>query len=466
MVKIFKVFVPVSVLALLISEAAILYGCYMAGLYLAQWLFEGPTFVDQFLVENGFFRISIVVATIMFSLYFSDLYENFHITSRIQLVQQVCLAVGVAFLTQALMTYVISGWIVPRYTMILGSLIVLVVIPPWRFMYASVVFKTFGAERVLLLGSSPTLRQIAEGLKDKPAIGLQMIGYLDDRAGGDDPFPGLPCLGTLQDLPKMTGSRPDRIVVGLTERRNRLPVQDLLALRFSGIRIEEATQLYEAAFSRVCTRDFRPSQLIFSAELGPRSGSETFQSIYCFVFAIVLLIVTAPLILLVALAVRFTSPGPVLLRQKRVGRSDKVFTVYKFRSMYADAEARTGAVWATRDDPRITPVGRIIRRLRLDEIPQLFNVLKGEMAIAGPRPERPEFVKTLSEQIPYYPQRHCVKPGITGWAQINYKYGDTIEDTIMKLEYDLYYIKNMSASLDAYIFFHTLKTMLLSRGAQ
>ena len=180
----------------------------------------------------------------------------------------------------------------------------------------------------------------------------------------------------------------------------------------------------------------------------------------------VLLILTFPLMLLVALAVRLTSPGPILLRQKRVGRGDVVFTVYKFRSMYADAETRTGAVWATRNDPRITPVGRFIRRVRLDEIPQLFNVLKGEMAIAGPRPERPEFVKTLNETIPYYRQRHCVKPGITGWAQINYKYGDTIEDTIAKLEYDLYYIKNMSVSLDAYIFFHTLKTMLLSRGAQ
>jgi exopolysaccharide biosynthesis polyprenyl glycosylphosphotransferase len=216
----------------------------------------------------------------------------------------------------------------------------------------------------------------------------------------------------------------------------------------------------------VCTREFRPSQLIFSEELGPRAGSANFQAVYCFIFAVVLLVLTSPLMLLVALAVRLTSPGPILLRQKRVGRGDKIFTVYKFRSMYADAEARTGAVWATRNDPRITPMGRIIRRVRLDELPQLFNVLKGEMAIAGPRPERPEFVKTLSETIPYYRQRHCVKPGITGWAQINYKYGDTIEDTIAKLEYDLYYIKNMSMWLDAYIFFHTVKTMLLTRGAQ
>jgi len=467
MVKIFKVFVPVSVIALLVCETAILFGCFVAGVYLAQWIFEGPLFAEGFFSdENGLLRLGFVVATIMLGLYFNDLYENFQIRSRIQLVQQVCLAVGVAFLTQALMGYAFVGWIVPRYTMILGSVIILLVIPPFRMLYAALVFRALGAEQVLFLGSSRTLRELAKGIEEKPMMGLKVIGYLDDGAGGDDPLPGIARLGTIQDLSKVLDPRPNRIVVGLTERRNRLPIQELLDLRFSGIRIEEATQLYEAAFGRVCTRDFRPSQLIFSEELGPRSGSESVQAVYCFVFAVVLLILTFPLTLLVALAVRLTSPGPILLRQKRVGRGDVVFTVYKFRSMYADAETRTGAVWATRNDPRITPVGRFIRRVRLDEIPQLFNVLKGEMAIAGPRPERPEFVKTLNETIPYYRQRHCVKPGITGWAQINYKYGDTIEDTIAKLEYDLYYIKNMSVSLDAYIFFHTLKTMLLSRGAQ
>jgi exopolysaccharide biosynthesis polyprenyl glycosylphosphotransferase len=170
--------------------------------------------------------------------------------------------------------------------------------------------------------------------------------------------------------------------------------------------------------------------------------------------------------LLTALAVRLSSPGPVLYRQTRVGLDGALFTVYKFRSMRADAEHGTGAVWAQKDDPRVTTVGRIIRRIRFDELPQLFNVFRGEMSIVGPRPERPEFVKALNEQIPYYRQRHCVRPGITGWAQISYKYGDTLEDTITKLEYDLYYIKNMSIALDTYIIFHTLKAMLLSRGAQ
>jgi exopolysaccharide biosynthesis polyprenyl glycosylphosphotransferase len=182
--------------------------------------------------------------------------------------------------------------------------------------------------------------------------------------------------------------------------------------------------------------------------------------------AVIGIILSFPIMLLTALAVRLSSPGAVLYRQTRVGLDGSLFTVYKFRSMRIDAELGTGAVWAQKDDPRVTMVGRVIRRVRFDELPQLFNVLKGEMSIVGPRPERPEFVKALNEQIPYYRQRHCVRPGITGWAQINYKYGDTLQDTITKLEYDLYYIKNMSMALDTYIIFDTLKVLLLSRGAQ
>ena len=207
-------------------------------------------------------------------------------------------------------------------------------------------------------------------------------------------------------------------------------------------------------------------QLIFSGELGPRSRDVAYQRIINGVIAGVGILLSFPLMLLTALAVRLSSTGPILYRQVRVGLDGQPFTLYKFRSMRADAEAGTGAVWAIRDDPRVTGVGRVIRRIRFDELPQLYNVLKGEMAIVGPRPERPEFVQALSEEIPYYRQRHCVRPGITGWAQINHKYGDSLEDTITKLEYDLFYIKNMSLSLDTYIIFHTLKTMLLTRGAQ
>jgi exopolysaccharide biosynthesis polyprenyl glycosylphosphotransferase len=245
-----------------------------------------------------------------------------------------------------------------------------------------------------------------------------------------------------------------------------MPLQTLLDLRFAGTRIEEASQAYENASGRVSTKDHRPAQLIFSTDLGPTRRGVLLQSLYSPILALVGFLVSWPVMLLAALAVRLTSRGPVLYRQIRVGKNGVPFTLYKFRSMYDGAEDKTGAVWAQLDDPRVTPVGRWFRRLRIDELPQLWNVLRGEMALVGPRPERPEFVKSFAEKIQFYRQRHCVRPGVTGWAQINHKYGDSIEDTIVKLEYDLYYIKHISLSLDAYIVFQTLKTMLRSRGAQ
>ena len=241
---------------------------------------------------------------------------------------------------------------------------------------------------------------------------------------------------------------------------------ELLDLRFGGLYIEEAARTYEAAFGRVTTKALRPSYLIFSSDLGPRPRSLQLQSMYSFVIAAIGLVIAAPIMLLVALAVRITSKGPILFRQTRVGLNGKPFTIYKFRSMRVDAEAKTGAVWAVKNDPRVTPIGKYLRILRLDELPQILNVLRGEMSIVGPRPERPEFVQTLSEIIPFYRQRHSVKPGITGWAQINYKYGETIDDAIVKLEYDLYYIKNLTSSLDMYIIFHTLKAMLVEQSGQ
>jgi exopolysaccharide biosynthesis polyprenyl glycosylphosphotransferase len=311
------------------------------------------------------------------------------------------------------------------------------------------------------------VEEVAEHIAAHPELGLSIVGYLTNGLALGAQLSGGKVLGPIADVRKIaTEIQPSRIVVGMTERREKMPVPDLLELRFAGFTIEEAGSTFEAVCGRISTKELRPSQLIFTGELGPRLGSLFVQDVVNFAISIVGAIVTLPIMLLVALAVKLTSPGPALYRQTRVGKNGAPFLLYKFRSMRADAEAQTGAVWASKDDPRTTPVGKFLRRLRLDELPQFFNVLRGEMSLVGPRPERPEFVKTLSEQIPYYRQRHCVKPGITGWAQINHKYGDTLEDTVTKLEYDFYYIKNISTSLDAYIIFHTLKTMLLSRGAQ
>lgn len=464
MVRLFRVFVPTSVLALLISETILIFSCYILASFFI--LDSDPTVF--LLYEGGLARISIVVGCVMLGIYFHDLYTQFRIKSRILLLQQVCLVVGIAFLTQALLGYLkLPDWTLPRWEMILGSALVLALLPAWRIVYANIVMRALGAERVLFLGSSALIEEISDYLSEHPEYGLSAIGYLDDCRDNPAELAAVPRVGCITELgPIVKETKPDRIVVGMAERRGRLPVNELLDLRFSGIRIEDAQMTYESMFGRVSVRQLRPSQLIFSAELGPRPSRVFWQSIYSFAIALVATIITAPIMLLVAIVVRVSSPGPVFFRQIRVGRDGVPFTLYKFRSMRADAEAQTGAVWATKNDPRVTSVGRFLRKLRLDELPQLLNVVRGEMSIVGPRPERPEFVETLTEKIPYYRQRHCVKPGITGWAQINLKYGDSLEDTIKKLEFDLYYIKNLAASLDAYIIFHTLKVMLLSRGAQ
>jgi exopolysaccharide biosynthesis polyprenyl glycosylphosphotransferase len=293
-----------------------------------------------------------------------------------------------------------------------------------------------------------------------------VLGYVDD-CGDPGNLPGGEVIGPIRDLNEHARTlKPDMIVVGMAERRRELPMSEMLHLRFSGIHFEEAAVTFETVFGRVSTRELRPSRLVFSSDLGPKKGSLFWHSLYSMPIAALLLILFSPVMLLTAIIVKLTSPGPVFHRQVRVGINGTHFTVYKFRSMHVNAEAATGPVWAKRSDPRITPAGKWIRRFRLDEFPQLFNVLRNEMALVGPRPERPEFVKSLNEQIPFYNYRHCVKPGITGWAQINYKYGDTLEDAIMKLEYDLYYIKNLAIALDMFIVLHTLKVMLFSETAQ
>jgi len=463
MIRLFKVFIPVGTLTLLVSEIVLVMSAFIFATYLT---FEADPTV-YLMDEGGLMRIMVVVFCILIGLHFHDLYSQFHVKSRIVLVQQLCLVMGVAFLSQGLIAYLHPILRVPIRVMVLGSGVAVVSIFLWRIFFSAYAFQVVGKDRLLLIGGSPLLEDIGTHVAERPETGLEIAGYVDDRHEAGTMLAGGKVLGPLNSLRDIVrATQPHRIVVGMFERRNRMPVSELLELRFAGHIIEEVAATYERVCGRVCLKEIRPSELIFSGELGPRPQNLFYQRLSNMIVAVGGLVLSSPVMLLTALAVRLSSPGPVLYRQARVGLDGAIFTLYKFRSMRADAEAGTGAVWAQKDDPRVTPVGRFIRRVRFDELPQLYNVLKGEMSIVGPRPERPEFVKALNEQIPYYRQRHCVRPGITGWAQVNYKYGDTLEDTISKLEYDLYYIKNMSLALDNYIIFHTLKAMLLTRGAQ
>jgi exopolysaccharide biosynthesis polyprenyl glycosylphosphotransferase len=459
-IRLFRVLVPTSIVALLLSEIVLVLACYLIAALATLSVDPYVYLVD----ERNYWKILMVAACIVTGLYFQDLYAEFRIFSRILLVQQVCLAVGTALLLMALLGYIDPEYLLPRALAVFGSVAAIILLPAWRVFYWKFGVLALHSERVLLVGNSSMLSDTVRHLQRRPQLGYNLLGYLCENEPVDFP---VPCLGQVSDIRRVVAElKPTRIVVGMAERRNCLPMSDLLDIRFSGILIEDAADTYELAAQRVCTSKIQPAQLIFTSELGPRQGPLAAKNLYSFVCGVLGLALFLPVMLLVAIGVKLTSKGPVFYRQRRVGFSGRLFTVYKFRSMYTGAEERSGAVWAAKDDPRVTPLGRILRRLRLDELPQFWNVVRGDMSIVGPRPERPEFVDMLAARLPYYRQRLAVKPGITGWAQINHKYGDTELDALVKLEYDLYYIKHIAPALDFYIIFHTLKVMLLQRGAQ
>jgi len=457
MIRLFRVSIPTSVLVLILVEFVLIYACLLA----AAWYFLADELEIFLLYDRGIERLGIVVVTMMLTFYFQDGYNDFSVRQKLVLLQNCVFALGVSILIQAMVAYLFPGWIAPRWTLFFGGLLLCLIFPFWRLAYQRFFLSALGAQSVLFLGANSLAKDIAVRLSDRPELGMHSLGFVADEPDLAD----LTVLGPVAEFGRIVHEkRPDFIIVGMTERRQKLPLEELLRLRFAGIRIEEAATAFQTVFSRVPIRGLRHSQLIFSSELGPLPRNLRIQTVYSTILAALGLILLAPLMLLVAIAVLVTSRGPVLFRQTRVGYGGKPFTIYKFRSMKINAEADTGAVWASRNDPRVTVIGGYLRRTRLDELPQLFNVLQREMSIVGPRPERPEFVKTLSELIPFYAHRHSVKPGITGWAQINYKYGESIEDAIVKLEYELYYIKNLSPGLDLYVMFHTLKAMLVSQS--
>jgi exopolysaccharide biosynthesis polyprenyl glycosylphosphotransferase len=459
MIRLFRVSIPTSVLVLILAEFVLIFACLLT----AGWYFLGDELEIFLLYDSGIERLAIVVLSVIFTFYFQDVYNDFSVRQKMILVQNCVFALGVSILIQALVAYLFPGWIAPRWVLFFGGLLLCIVFPFWRLAYQRYFMSALGAQSVLFLGANSLAQDIAVRLNDRPELGMRSLGFVADEANTE--IAELKVLGPVAQFTSIVEERkPDCIIVGMTERRQKLPLEELLRLRFAGIRIEEAATTFQTVFSRVPISGLRHSQLIFSSELGPLPRNLRVQTFYSTVLAALALAFFAPLMLLVAIAVLMTSRGPILFRQTRVGMGGKPFTIYKFRSMRVDAEAGTGAVWASRNDPRVTIIGGYLRKTRLDELPQLFNVLQREMSIVGPRPERPEFVRTLSELIPFYAHRHSVKPGITGWAQINYKYGESVEDAIVKLEYELYYIKNLSPGLDFYVMFHTLKAMLVSRS--
>jgi sugar transferase (PEP-CTERM system associated) len=337
----------------------------------------------------------------------------------------------------------------------------------WRVLLR-LYFKFFTRRSsVLILGTGRLARELAAEIVHRPELGLAVTGFLDD----DPNLLGVSIvnprvIGSNKELTRIVSEcKVDKVVVEIQDRRGRLPFKELLELKTSGIGIEEATTLYERLTGKIAVENLKASWMIFGNGFDVSSRALLLTRILSILVSMALLVLFLPIFPLIALLIKLDSRGPVLHRQERVGQHGKIFVLWKYRSMRHDAEQHTGPVWAARFDKRVTRVGKFLRRTRLDEVPQLYNVLRGDMNLVGPRPERPQFVQELSKTVPFYHLRHSVKPGVTGWAQINYRYGNSVEDAVEKLQYDLFYVKNMSLLFDVVVILDTVKTVLVRKGS-
>ncbi len=461
MIRIFSVFVPASIFLLFLTELFLLCGSYIGMTYALMDL-DPQIFL---IYDNGLWRIGGNVLVILAGLYLNNLYGTVQVRSRVRLAQQICLVFGIAFLTQAVLAYINPDLSVPRWLMVEGSGVALVAVILWRWLFSAAGAWTLGVQRLLFVGSDPMIFEIAETLRGRPEFGLYAAGYL---AADDDPSgpPGLlRRLGTPAQLADIAAElKPQRISVAPGMYMSQVRPDDLIAVQFAGIETEKASDTYEAVLRRVCAKWLQPADLILTDDYSPQQHKVKIQSVYAFLAALACTLVLLPAMALIALAVKASSKGPVLSRIVCLGLDGKPFDVLLFRTSRPGTGAASLPSPGTEGDPRLSRLGAFLRKTRLERLPMLFNVLRGEMSIVGPRPEPAAYSRAIGARIPFYAQRFLVKQGLTGWAQINWRARNTVGDTVARFEYDLYYIKNLSATLDLYIGLYAFRTLLLSRA--
>jgi exopolysaccharide biosynthesis polyprenyl glycosylphosphotransferase len=463
------------ILILLLGDLVIVFLSYFAMLlsvgFASGWIDPQELFWDSYFFEedHAWWRLGFITLSIITGMYFIGLYERVRVESRRRLAEDLLLVFGVAFLMQSLASYTRTPMAMPRTAMLGGAFGALVALILWRSLYTKILVSTIGRQRILFWGYGTTAEFVIQHIMDHPEKGFDVIGVIDVEDSGKESSPNMEKLFIKPNsnlIGKIDELAPDRIVVSRTMSPNEEIATELLRCSMAGLRVENLGDLYELLLQRVSLDLITMNQLIFSPAFRPAVWKRWLQNIYGSLIAIVGIALTWYLMVLTAIAVRCDSKGPALLRQRRIGLDGKEFEILKFRSMYVDGDERFGTIRADKGDPRITRVGRWIRVTRLDELPQFFNVLRGDMSLVGPRPEIPVYVEKLSREIPLYPQRHRVKPGITGWAQLHHVPEMTVAETKYKVEHDLYYIKNMSPVMDFLIMFHTLKTLILRTGAR
>jgi len=442
-----RVFVPVGALALLFSEILLIGACFLVVTFL---ILNVDPQVFLF-VDNGLLRIALAAASILFGLYFEDLYINLYVKSRVLLIQQLSLVMGIALVIQGLVGYVNDDFRMPIRLMLPACAFLVVAMFAWRMVYSAFVLRVVGPQRILFVGMCPVLEEMASHIAVHPELGLQVVGYVENPGGSPAPPEAGKLLGPLNAMQQVVSEvKPDRIVVGFAERRGQTPIAGLLQLRYAGMAIDEASTAYEQLCGRVLLSELRPAELLLSGRYRPPAQRLVYQTLAHWLIAFLLAILSVPLLLLAAILLKLSRRGPLLSRQECAGLGGMPFQLYSLRLGAAPA--------------KLNAAQRFVARWRLHTLPHLWNVLRGELCLVGPQADRREFAEVLSQRIPFYSQRYRLKPGLTGWAQINTP-RELREDTLRRLEYDFYYLKNCSQVLDTYILLHTIREVLFARAA-
>lgn len=447
---------------LLLGESALFLGAF----YLATHLQWGMPRGSDGLFRYHFWDGAIYATSCTGALFAMGLYHGRNSTRFRDVFIRTILGFGLAFLVLSVVFYLWPALSVWRHTVFVSLLLSLAGAFLLRYVFLRLVDSDLIGRRILVLGTGEHAAEIEQLERSADSCGLNCVGFVDIEGNGIKVTksriiaPGEPLLKLCLDR------QVSEIVVAVQERRGMMPLDELMDCKLSGIPIYDFLTFLERETGRCDLTALRPSWFIFAQGFSGGMMQQSVKRGLDVVLSVILLIFTLPLVGATALAIRVEGPGPVFYRQKRVGLNSRTFDIIKFRSMAVDAEADGGAVWAKRNDPRITEVGRIIRKFRIDELPQIVNVIKGDMSFVGPRPERPEFVEELTQHVSYYNERHRVKPGITGWAQLHYIYSDSIEGGLTKLQYDLYYLRNFSLLLDLFIAIQTVRVILWPAGAR
>lgn len=434
----------------------------LVGAYLLRF---GSIPAPESLLAGSFFRVFCFLTFVVFSSYLFELFDRQKFVSRKFLFYRISSAGVSSFFLLSAMFYLFPSFQLGRGILLISLVLFCCLQLGCRLLIRKFSHSAQFATRVLIVGAGELARSIAE-IVPKDQNVHSFVRFVSCTEKEPDVDPAL-IVGSIDDIDSLIHDyRPQKLVVALNERRGNLPLKEFMRSKLRGIEIVEATTYFEQEKGCLLIENMQPSAFVYTHGFRMTPFMRAYKRIYDIVFSVFGLLLASPLFPLLAVIIKLDTPGPVFYKQLRVGENEVEYFVYKFRTMGQDAEKQTGAVWAQKDDPRVTRIGQFLRKTRLDEIPQLYNVLKGDMSFIGPRPERMAFVEKLKETIPFYSIRHFVKPGVTGWAQVCYPYGASDEDALEKMRYDLFYIKNYSVFLDFRIIIDTIRVVLTGFGGR